>query len=198
VERGVPDIRPDGAVRGIWIRSFRSATPRARSSGSPASEGTHRAQRTEDTVARFWAITRQLNSTLDVDRPDGGAGQDAAASRRGGGLAGLLTPRDDCQTVFLQTDVIPFRRRWPTGAACRVGPSNQGAYSPKRRRRHADRSATFQRPLRDRGGPLHPPSWTRTRGYRFIQIQNKRGWSGFDSRTKRCSRRCRVVEIDRR
>ncbi len=61
-------IRPDGATRWIWIRSFpiRNAAGEIVRFAGVERDVTER-KHTEDTVRSLLAITRQLNSTLDVD-----------------------------------------------------------------------------------------------------------------------------------
>src|SRR6267142_2643359 len=111
-------IRPDGAVRWIWVRSFpiRDAAGEIVRFAGVERDVTER-KRTEDTVRSLLAITRQLNSTLDVDALiEALVKETLRLLDAEGGFAGLMTAEGiTCQKYFTQTDVIPFPYRWPSG-----------------------------------------------------------------------------------
>src|SRR5439155_21421860 len=112
-------IRPDGAVRWIWIRSFpirNTAGEIVRFAGVER-DVTER-KRTEDTVRSLLAITRQLNSTLDVDAlMEALVKETLRLLDAEGGFAGLRTAEGMArQKYFTQTEVSRFSHRWPYGS----------------------------------------------------------------------------------
>jgi len=129
--------------------------------GSPASERdvTER-KRTEDTVARFWR-SPAAQSTLDVD-----ALMRRWSRRRCGfstrrGLRGLLTAEGRTCQKFSPRPRQSLPRGGHTGAACRVGSLDTGAYVT-----NVAAAARDDRDIQRRfaiGAALCTPSWTRTR-----------------------------------
>ncbi len=88
-------ILPDGAMRWIWIRSFpiRDASGEIVRFAGVERDITER-KRAEETVGSLLAITRQLNSTLDVDAlMEAVVKETLRLLDAGGGCAGLMTPQ---------------------------------------------------------------------------------------------------------
>ncbi len=176
-------VRPDGAARWIWIRSFpiRDASGAIVRFAGVERDITER-KRAEETVGSLLAISRQLSSTLDVDAlMEALVKETLRLLDAAGGIAGLMTPQGmTCQKYCTQTEVVPFSHCWPAGVglpgwvAHHKTPyvTNDAADDPQIIRdiqqRFGVRSAICMPLLDARGEALG-----------FIQIHNKLDGSGF-------------------
>src|SRR5262245_41099742 len=177
-------IRPDGAVRWIWIRSFpiRDDTGQIIRFAGVERDVTER-KRTEETVGSLLAISRQLNATLDVEAlMESLVGETLRLLDALGGVAGLMTPQGMASKKYCTpTGVRPFPYCWPPGqglpgwVAKHKAPyvtndaANDPQIMPDHRKRFGVRSAMCV-PLLDAHGDL----------LGFIAIHNKKDGSDFD------------------
>ena len=178
-------IRPDGAVRWIWIRSFpiRDAKGEIVRFAGVERDVTER-KRAEDTVRSLLAISRQLNSTLDVSALlESLVKETLRLLDAEGGFAGLMTPEGmTCHAYHTTREIVPFPHLWPPGeglpgwvALHKVPYVTNDAASDTQilsavRRKFAIRSALCM-PLLDAGAEV----------LGFIQVHNKKDGTGFDS-----------------
>src|SRR5262245_1262229 len=177
-------IRPDGAVRWIWIRSFpiRDDAGQIIRFAGVERDGTER-KRAEETVGSLLAITRQLNATLDVEAlMEALVKETLRLLDAEGGVAGLMTPRGMTSKKYCTPNgVVPFSFCWPPGVglpgwvAVHKTPylTNDAASDPQvmpdLRQRFGVRSVMCM-PLLDARGE----------GLGFIAIHNKKDGSDFD------------------
>jgi len=176
-------VRPDGTIRWLWARSFpvRDAKGDIVRFAGVERDITER-KKAEETVQSLLSITRDLNSTLDVDVLM------VAIVRKTltllgaeGGCAGLMTPAGMTSRKYCtETEVRDFAYTWPMGrglagwVAVHKVPyiTNDAARDPQMtrelRRRFRVTSAICT-PLLAAGGEV----------IGFIYIQNKKDGSGF-------------------
>jgi PAS domain S-box-containing protein len=158
-------LRPDGAVRWLWVRSFpiRSRKGEVVRFAGVERDITERRQ-AEDTIRSLLRITWELNATLDVDALMEELVKETlnlvgAAS----GCAGLRTTEGMlCQTFFRGGERVPFRHCWPAGrglpgrmlgaAACVRG--GEADIDPELRDRFGVRSAICAPLVDARWAPL--------------------------------------------
>jgi PAS domain S-box-containing protein len=177
-------IRPDGAVRWIWIRSFpiRDASGEIVRFAGVERDVTER-KRTEDTVRSLLAITRQLNSTLDVDAlMEALVKETLRLLDAEGGFAGLLTPEGmTCLKYFTQTDAIPFTYRWPSGRGLPGWVAEHGApYVTNDAAADPQICRDIQERFSIRSALCMPLLDPHSKVLGFIQTHNKKDGSGFD------------------
>jgi len=177
-------IRPDGAVRWIWIRSFpiRDAAGEIVRFAGVERDVTER-KRTEDTVRSLLAITRQLNSTLDVDALMEALVQETLLLLDAeGGFAGLMTPEGmTCLKYFTRADVIPFPYRWPSGRGLPGWVAEHKApYVTNDAVTDAQMDRDLQRRFGIRTALCTPLLDAHSVVLGFIQIHNKKDGSEFD------------------
>ena len=178
-------VRPDGAVRWIWIRSFpiRDASGEIVRFAGVERDITER-KRAEETVRSLLAITRHLSSTLDVnDLMEALVTETLLLLDAEGGCAGLLTAEGmTCEKYFTRTGVVPFSYRWPVGRGLpgwvarhklpyiTHDAAGDPQIVPENRRRFRIHRAICM-PVLDACGEV----------FGFIQIHDKRDGSVFDS-----------------
>ncbi len=176
-------VRPDGSIRWLWARSFpvRDAKGEIVRFAGVERDITER-KKAEETVQSLLSITRDLNSTLDVDVLMVAVVRETLKLLGAeGGCAGLMTPAGMTSTKFCtQSAVRDFDYTWPMGRGLagwvaehkRSYVANDAAHDPQitpaLRRRFRVRSAICT-PLLTPGGEV----------IGFILIQNKKDGSGF-------------------
>jgi len=109
-------IRPDGAVRWIWIRSYPIRDDAGRSSGFAGVERdvtVRKAHRGDGALAP--SITRQLNSTLDVRTPDEALVKETLAILDAQGIRGADDPAGMTAQILHDDRGQPFAHHWPAG-----------------------------------------------------------------------------------
>ena len=177
-------IRPDGAVRWIWIRSFpiRDAAGEIVRFAGVERDVTDR-KRTEDTVRSLLAITRQINSTLDVDAlMEALVKESLRLLDAEGGFAGLMTPEGmTCLKYFTRAAVIPFPYQWPSGRGLPGWVAEHKApYVTNDAVTDAQMDRDLQRRFGIRTALCAPLLDAHSVVLGFIQIHNKKDGSEFD------------------
>ena len=176
-------VRPDGSIRWLWARSFpvRDANGDIVRFAGVERDVTER-KKAEETVQSLLSITRDLNSTLDVDVLMVAIVRETLTLLGAeGGCAGLMTPAGMTSKKYCtESEVRDFAYTWPIGSglagwvALHKVPyiTNDAARDPhmtRRLRRQFRVKCAICTPLLAPGGEV----------IGFIYIQNKKGGSGF-------------------